>query len=169
MRAIFRDSVKAPSRSTRAVRCRRKSEIFGMTKELRSFEPRSSAFGLRCLGHRPSSKGRSASPTSSFRGGFAAARGSPLSVLPAQTVEPAESGGNERGRWLREDGRRKHRNAVRSAASPSTGASGPFQSHPIQPGQRSERVGLKGASRAAASPPRNEEVGDADLPFDDGR
>jgi len=36
------------------------------------------------------------------------------------------AGGTERGGWLREDGRRKHRNAVRSTARPSTGASRGF-------------------------------------------
>ena len=69
---------------------------------------RSSAVGLRCLYRRGS------------------ANRSPLPVPPAQTGEAAESGGTGRGRRLREDGRSKHRNEVRSAANPSTGAGGGF-------------------------------------------
>jgi len=42
-----------------------------------------------------------------FVGAATSAR--PLSVPPAQTVEPADTGGNERGRSLREGGRSKHR------------------------------------------------------------
>ena len=99
-----------PSRPAARCRSRERSSLV-MTKDRRSFEPRSSAFGLRCLLRRGSSIAR------------------PLSVLPI-AGRPAESGGTERGvhgaprrelgracspgDWLREDGRRKHRRSERS-------------------------------------------------------
>jgi len=96
------DSKKAPIRFGRAPRCRRKSKIFRMTKELRSFEPRSS----RCLLPRAS---RSKLP---------------FSVPPHRLVGPRQ-GGTETGGGLDEGVGSKHRNAVRSAATaPSPDARG---------------------------------------------